>query len=264
MANNGLEITTENQTDSLINESIPEVDIMEEYDYPCLSGAVDDTLIVEFKADGFCLNHNLDSLISARPSYDLKLVDLTHNLVLITWSPFLGMIKTEKVKENVYAFSGSAKFPVNGNWDAPFQDRDILRYVLEIEENRYLFYRDKKVRLSLKSNPNKLEKVREDVFNDSTCLSEDWDVANLCFDRIELYEYELFASALSGNKSDIGEYMNLRRDISIVNAGAFSEYLAGNQMLLSLYGLTDLSGFEKEALTHIYGIGDQQFCYGKP
>ena len=189
------------------------------------------------------------------------LLDLKNDIALFNWAPFLGRIQTTKLADNKYSFDGSGNFTVNGDWTLRFLKHDILRYVLEIYEDHYIFYRDQNIKLALLYDLNRIESLKAEIINSDSCISDDWDVATDCFDKIKMFEYQLFAAILDGHDNYKKDYFDLRSNVSILNAGEVSEYLEGNYYLLILYGIADDDDYDFIVLEYLYGNRIQKRCY---
>lgn len=232
-----------------------------EYDFPSLAVLISDTLTVAITDKGFCLNHDLDSLTQLADLYSVQLVDVNNDIVIINWPPMFGAIQIERLAEGKYEFTGSANFPVNGDWDIEFVKHDMLRYILEIHADYYVVYRDKDIELSLPFSKERIDVLKKEIMVSQQCLSEDWEVAINCFPKIKRYEYHLFAAILAGESKYEADYLNLRNTVLMANAGEFSEYIQGNYYLLRFYGITDDNTYDYSMLRMLYGIGEGVVCY---
>jgi hypothetical protein len=194
-------------------------------------------------SDNVCLSFDLDSLNSSDGYYDIQIIDVANSKVLLPWSALMGRLFINKIADGKYEFIGKTHLPTNGNWEQKFQKNDFIKYTLEIDKKGYRFFRNKEVAVHLKYSEKKIETLKVAIFSNKDCLSDDWDIANDCFDLIRQYEFQLFAALLDGNLKYKKDYLSLRDDISIVNAGQFSEYLAGNMFMLGFYDIIKISEY---------------------
>ena len=220
-----------------------------------------DTLKVPIGREGLCLNHSLDTLSNGQGHYDLTLIDLNQARWLIKWIPFLGQMVTRKVSETRYDFIGKTRLPPSGNSDLPYKEWEAIAYTMEIFKDHYRFYRRKEVVMNLPYKNEDLRKLENYINSTPDCKSQDWGIAQACFDKIEKYEYHLFASVLSGDKKYRETYLNLRKDISIVNAGHFSEEHAGNKILLTLLGIYSVREVDDWRFMGYWPNLNDKFCH---
>lgn len=217
-----------------------------------------DTLIVDKQ---LCVNHDLDSLCKEKSIYDLTLIDVNSNTTLIRWTSFLGTLNVAKLNDHSFSFNGSAQSPVNGDWSKPFERKKILKYVLQINEDSYKIYRDQSVQFKPSYSVSKTENLEKRIFSDTSCTSQNWDIAHDCFSQIEKYEFHLFALLLNEVYEQKENYIYLRDNISMVNAGQFSEYYEGNISLLALYGIIKPEEYNFISLTHNSSRSKSVYCY---
>lgn len=223
----------------------------------------DDTLKVNLKSGQLCLNENIDSLsqLSIGKYDDLHIVDVHNSILLLCWNPVIGRLKISKLSDKKYKFTGMSYLPDRGDWNKDFNEHIVIEYILEIYENSYTFYRNKDVAIQLEYDEADIDKLKRYIDNHSICRSEDWEkVAVECFDKIQKYEYSLFASIFSSKKSYLDTYLNLRDDISICNAGQFSQHIGGNEILLYLLGITERP-YEFGCLGTRYNDLGKKYCY---
>lgn len=223
----------------------------------------DDTLKVDLKSGQLCLNENIDSLsrVDIDRYDDFSIIDTENSVLLLCWHPFVGKMKVNKLSDKKYTFTGINYFPNKGDWNKPFLEQAVIEYILEIHDDSYTFYRNKNIVIQLEYDDADINKLKRYIDNHSICRSEDWEkVAIECFDKIKKYEYSLFASIFSSKKSYLDTYLNLRNDISICNAGEFSEYIAGNEILLYLLGITERP-YEFMCFGKRYNDLGKKYCY---
>jgi len=222
-----------------------------------------DTLKVKLKSGQLCLNENIDSLsqLSIGKYDDLHIVDVDNSVLLLCWNPLIGRLKISKLSDKKYKFTGMSYLPDRGDWSKDFNEHIVIEYILEIYENSYTFYRNKDINIQLEYDETDIRKFKKYIESHSICKSEDWEkVVVECFDKIQKYEYSLFASIFSSKKSYLDTYLNLRDDISICNAGQFSEHIGGNEILLYLLGITEPT-YEFGCLGTGYNYPSKRYCY---
>jgi len=222
-----------------------------------------DTLKIDLKSRELCLNENIDSLsqLSIREYLDLHIVDVDNSVLLLCWNPLIGRLKISKLSDKKYKFTGMSYLPNKGDWNKDFDEYIVIEYILEIYENSYTFYRNKDIGIQLEYDEADIHQLGKYIDNHPICKSEDWEeVVVKCFDKIQKYEYSLFASIFSSKKSYLDTYLNLRNDISICNAGEFSEHIAGNEILLYLLGITERP-YEFGCLGTRYNYPSKKYCY---
>lgn len=231
------------------------------FKYELFNPSLKDTISVAIKNKPRCFNHRLDSLIELGKTNDLQLVDLAQNRVLISWHSFMGVLSINKVSERSCEFSAKIYLPKNGVWENYFREHEILKYTLEAGEDYYQFA-SHRVPLDLVPDEGLLADLRDQILKDSTCLTTEWEIANVCMGKIALYEYQLFLALMNGNLEYKAEYLQIRDKISIVNAGRFSEYLDGNFLLLAVLGIIDVNEYDLSRLYYTpHSAGEFIQCY---
>lgn len=221
-----------------------------------------DTLVVPLNGQQLCLSHDLDSLSQLGLIDDMvHIVDIGNNIVLLAWHIFMGRLGVKKIANQSYTFTGKAFLPVDGDWEKPFKEYQIISYTLSIKEGHYVLYRNQDIVPKISFSLIEFQESKNFVANRHECISDDFDIARKCQQKIMQYEFQLFASLISGNTTFKKTYLNLRKDLPLINAGELSEYLLGNMMLLNLLGIIDKKDYQSSNYFLNGGYVKMQYCY---
>ncbi len=184
------------------------------------------------------LNKDLDALLD-QPLEMFILKDTLHNSILMYFHLFEGQMFINKIAPNKYEFSGKSSLPIDGNWDIPFEEHLILRYILEINQNDYLLYRDKSIQPKLPYDESRISVLEASIFSDTICMNKNIETAFSCYPEALEYEYHLFAALLDDKIQYETQYTTLRDSLDIIGVGQISEYYSGNIMTLVDLGILD-------------------------
>ena len=222
-----------------------------------LDSLIVDTLTFKKNDNQICFNQDLDSLAENGPHAELGIIDLNNAVALISWHPFMGRMEVQKVSNTHYEFIGKTYLPFEGSWD-DFRQQETIKYVLLFQKGYYQFFRDTTVKLNMTYDPELLSEL--ETFNKQydSVESNEQLIAGSMKKKLQVYEYQLFASMINGISTKKQSYLDL---IDIAPGGEFREHVLGNWMILVTYGIIEPEGMEFYRLISASYYRKNQKCY---
>jgi len=145
---------------------------------------------------------------------------------------FTGQFSVSKISSAEFNFIGTSYFPQDGNWGIPFQKHEIFSFTLSLQDTGWTILNIDFPKLLPSPDYDRLDSIKTLIDAEPKCVMRDWEVANDCFPLLKHYEFLLFSAALNNDRNKLEDYIALRDNFSITNAGEFSEYYQGNVYLL--------------------------------
>lgn len=136
-------------------------------------------------------------------------------------------MKVLNIDENTFRLQGTLNLPNNGDWESDWIQHPIS-IEIRVTDTGWTIDDSLNQITSVTPNHQRLDSLREQLFNYPDCTSKDWDIATDCFPLVQKYEYELFVRIVSGDTALLSEYLHLQQSYNIAYAGEFAEHYAGN------------------------------------